>query len=235
MSTPLDQSKFITIETDQSQTSLISLSVIEDRRHIPICGKIRSDPLPSSMLGVTDDDTHILLSEKDMNSRYASADSPSEKQDDRGGIHDPSSISMIVNETGTTENGPSSRHHHVDTRSVLWNASPSPDDDEASEFVDNIVITSKYTWLSFIPKFLFESFSKLANFFFLIVCILQSIPQISNTFGIPTNAPVLFFVIAIDAIFAIMEDIRRHRSDAESNGAICHVVRTTGSSSSSSR
>ncbi|TDH69843.1 hypothetical protein CCR75_002347 [Bremia lactucae] len=89
----------------------------------------------------------------------------------------------------------------------------------------NTVVTSKYNVATFVPKFLKESFSKVANFFFLMVCILQSIPSISNTYGYPTNAPVLFFVISIDAVFAIMEDLRRHQSDHEANAATCHVIR----------
>ncbi|RLN46338.1 hypothetical protein BBJ28_00021417 [Nothophytophthora sp. Chile5] len=88
----------------------------------------------------------------------------------------------------------------------------------------NVVVTSKYSAITFLPKFLKESFTKVANFFFLVVCVLQSIPAISNTYGYPTNAPVLLFVISIDAVFAVMEDLRRHRSDNEANAAICHLV-----------
>ncbi|KAH9102893.1 hypothetical protein LEN26_015425 [Aphanomyces euteiches] len=88
----------------------------------------------------------------------------------------------------------------------------------------NVVVTSKYTILSFLPKFLFESFCKVANLFFLVVSILQTIKAISNTYGVPTNAPTLLFVICIDAIFAIMEDLRRHKSDDAANSATCHVV-----------
>ncbi|RHY32050.1 hypothetical protein DYB32_002918 [Aphanomyces invadans] len=88
----------------------------------------------------------------------------------------------------------------------------------------NIVVTSKYTIFSFLPKFLFESFCKVANLFFLVVSILQTIKAISNTYGVPTNAPTLLFVICIDAIFAIMEDLRRHQSDDAANSATCHVV-----------
>ncbi len=88
----------------------------------------------------------------------------------------------------------------------------------------NVIVTSKYTVLSFLPKFLFESFCKVANLFFLLVSILQTIKSISNTYGVPTNAPTLFFVIFIDAIFAIMEDRRRHQSDHAANSADCHVL-----------
>lgn len=88
-----------------------------------------------------------------------------------------------------------------------------------AKYCSNSIVTSKYSIISFLPVFLFESFQKVANFFFLVVCILQSIPSISNTYGVPTNAPVLFFVIAIDAVFAIIEDRRRHISDNEANSA----------------
>ncbi|KDO30716.1 hypothetical protein SPRG_04618 [Saprolegnia parasitica CBS 223.65] len=88
----------------------------------------------------------------------------------------------------------------------------------------NVVVTSKYTIFSFLPKFLFESFCKVANLFFLVVSILQTIKPISNTYGLPTNAPTLFFVICIDAVFAIMEDRRRHASDFAANSATCHVL-----------
>lgn len=58
-----------------------------------------------------------------------------------------------------------------------------------------------------------------------MVCVLQSIPSINNTYGYPTNAPVLFLVISIDAVFAVMEDLRRrHTSDNEANSAACHVI-----------
>ena len=43
------------------------------------------------------------------------------------------------------------------------------------------VITSKYTALNFVPRFLFEQFSRLANAYFLLVSILQMIPSISIT------------------------------------------------------
>ncbi|RHY20434.1 hypothetical protein DYB32_010120, partial [Aphanomyces invadans] len=50
-------------------------------------------------------------------------------------------------------------------------------------FCSNIVITSKYTVWSFLPKFTVESFAKLANAYFLVVSALQCIPAITNTGG----------------------------------------------------
>jgi len=37
----------------------------------------------------------------------------------------------------------------------------------------NKIWTSKYTWLNCFPKILYEQFKKLANFYFLIIAILQ--------------------------------------------------------------
>lgn len=54
--------------------------------------------------------------------------------------------------------------------------------------------------------------------------MLQCIPGITNTGGIPTNAPVLVFILSVDAVLAIIEDKRRHKADEEANSAICRVV-----------
>ena len=42
-----------------------------------------------------------------------------------------------------------------------------------ARFCDNTVTTSKYTLLNFVPKFLFESFRRFANFYFLVVSLAQ--------------------------------------------------------------
>lgn len=78
-------------------------------------------------------------------------------------------------------------------------------------FVDNTVITSKYTVLNFVPLFLFEQFSRFANLYFLVVCVLQAIPEISITNGLPTTALPLSFVLFFDAIVTAREDYNRHR------------------------
>ena len=50
-------------------------------------------------------------------------------------------------------------------------------------FSNNKVTTSKYTILNFIPKFLFESFGKFANFYFLVVSVAQCVADF-NLFGV---------------------------------------------------
>jgi hypothetical protein len=49
------------------------------------------------------------------------------------------------------------------------------------KYSSNVVITSKYTLLSFIPKTLFEQFQRLANIFFMVVSGLQVFTDLSPT------------------------------------------------------
>ena len=89
-------------------------------------------------------------------------------------------------------------------------------------FCNNFVKTSKYEYYNFIPKFLIEEFNpkyKVANCYFLMIAILQIIPQISNTNGIPTTFLPLLFIILIDSVFQILEDIVRHKADKKANAS----------------
>ncbi|KAJ0404779.1 hypothetical protein ATCC90586_009393 [Pythium insidiosum] len=103
-----------------------------------------------------------------------------------------------------------------------------PNQAESGEtFCSNVVITSKYTTWNFLPLFMVESFKKLANAYFLLVSVLQCIPIISNTAGLPSNLPVLMFILAVDGVLAIIEDRRRHQADHEANSAHCQIIMST--------
>ena len=49
------------------------------------------------------------------------------------------------------------------------------------------------------------------------VCILQAIPEISITNGVPTSAIPLAFVLFFDGIVTAREDYNKHRDDAKAN------------------
>jgi magnesium-transporting ATPase (P-type) len=90
-------------------------------------------------------------------------------------------------------------------------------------FSTNFVKTSKYELWDFIPKFLLEEFNprtKIANCYFLLISCLQCVPAISNTGGYPTTLIPLLFVVAVDALFQIIEDISRHHADAKANASL---------------
>uniref|UniRef100_A0A8C1X206 Phospholipid-transporting ATPase n=1 Tax=Cyprinus carpio TaxID=7962 RepID=A0A8C1X206_CYPCA len=81
-----------------------------------------------------------------------------------------------------------------------------------------------YTIWNFIPKNLFEQFRRIANFYFLIIFLVQLMidtPTSPITSGLP-----LFFVITVTAIKQGYEDWLRHKADNEVNGAPVFVVRS---------
>uniref|UniRef100_A0A8C4NHG0 Phospholipid-transporting ATPase n=1 Tax=Eptatretus burgeri TaxID=7764 RepID=A0A8C4NHG0_EPTBU len=72
--------------------------------------------------------------------------------------------------------------------------------------------TAKYNLLSFLPRFLYEQFSKAANVFFLFIALLQQIPNVSPTGRYTTLVPLLG-ILAVAALKEIIEDYKRHRAD----------------------
>ncbi|KAF2982537.1 hypothetical protein EK904_008387, partial [Melospiza melodia maxima] len=83
-------------------------------------------------------------------------------------------------------------------------------------------LSPQYTLWNFLPKNLFEQFRRIANFYFLIIFLVQVIvdtPTSPVTSGLP-----LFFVITVTAIKQGYEDWLRHRADNEVNKSNVFVV-----------
>uniref|UniRef100_A0A8C4QSM9 P-type ATPase N-terminal domain-containing protein n=1 Tax=Eptatretus burgeri TaxID=7764 RepID=A0A8C4QSM9_EPTBU len=80
-----------------------------------------------------------------------------------------------------------------------------------------------YTVFNFIPKNLFEQFRRIANFYFLIVFLIQLLvdtPTSPVTSGLP-----LLFVISVTAIKQGYEDWLRHLADRKVNNALVLTVK----------
>lgn len=95
------------------------------------------------------------------------------------------------------------------------------------EFSENSIYTAKYNYLTFLPKFLFEQFSKYANIFFLMISIIQQIPNVSPTSRFNTILPLLA-VLGATAVKEILEDFKRHQSDDEVNNRSCMRLSENG-------
>lgn len=67
----------------------------------------------------------------------------------------------------------------------------------------------QYTAVNFLPKFLIKSFSRVANCYFLMICVLQCFPAVSITHGKPTTVVPLMFILTIAAMKEINEDLAR--------------------------
>ena len=81
----------------------------------------------------------------------------------------------------------------------------------------NYISTSKYTWYNFVPKILYEQFSKMSNIYFVIIAILQCFPEISNADGKPIILFPLSIVVIVNSIKDFYEDWKRKKSDDEEN------------------
>ncbi|XP_063696552.1 probable phospholipid-transporting ATPase IA isoform X5 [Culicoides brevitarsis] len=97
-----------------------------------------------------------------------------------------------------------------DKRIIILNQ-PQP-----QKYCNNHISTAKYSAITFIPSFLFEQFRRYSNCFFLLIALLQQIPDVSPTGRYTTLVPLLF-ILSVSAIKEIVEDIKRHRADDEIN------------------
>ncbi|NXP66664.1 AT8B1 ATPase, partial [Chloropsis cyanopogon] len=93
-----------------------------------------------------------------------------------------------------------------------------------SKYAGNAIKTYKYNPITFLPLNLFEQFKRAANFYFLVLLILQAIPQISTLSWYTTLVPLLL-VLGITAVKDLVDDIARHRTDNEVNNRTCDVIK----------
>ncbi|KAF9149918.1 hypothetical protein BG015_008273 [Linnemannia schmuckeri] len=92
-----------------------------------------------------------------------------------------------------------------------------------AKYLHNRISTSKYNYFTFLPKFLYEQFSKYANIFFLFTACIQQIDGVSPTSRYTTAVP-LALVLFATAVKEVMEDFKRHASDSETNARKSKVL-----------
>ncbi|GCC25274.1 hypothetical protein chiPu_0003683 [Chiloscyllium punctatum] len=91
------------------------------------------------------------------------------------------------------------------------------------KYAGNEIKTSKYNVVTFLPRNLFEQFQRVANFYYLLIVILQAVPAITTLPWYTTMIP-LTFVLGITAVKDLIDDIARHKSDKEINNRPCDVL-----------
>lgn len=84
------------------------------------------------------------------------------------------------------------------------------------KFTSNRIRTAKYTFFTFFPKSLFIEFSHISNCYFLLIAILQCIPQISPLSPFSAIAP-LTIVISLSLLREFFEDRARQKYDIKTN------------------
>ncbi|CAI9102409.1 OLC1v1000674C1 [Oldenlandia corymbosa var. corymbosa] len=94
---------------------------------------------------------------------------------------------------------------------------------ERFEFSGNSIRTGKYSLLTFLPRNLFEQFHRVAYIYFLVIAVLNQLPQLA-VFGRGVSVLPLAFVLLVTAVKDAYEDFRRHRSDRIENNRLAMVL-----------
>lgn len=105
---------------------------------------------------------------------------------------------------------------HVGSKGLLDERSGKP-------YVSNFIRSNRYTIFTFLPKQLLFQFSKLGNFYFLIIAILQMIPGLSTVGRWTTIAPLALFV-SFSMAKEGFDDWRRYRLDKGENRSLTWVL-----------
>uniref|UniRef100_A0A8C8JPG1 Phospholipid-transporting ATPase n=1 Tax=Oncorhynchus tshawytscha TaxID=74940 RepID=A0A8C8JPG1_ONCTS len=100
------------------------------------------------------------------------------------------------------------------------------EDEELTEilksYCSNKVTTTKYSFLSFIPKNLFEQLHRFANIYFIFLAALNFVPVV-NAFQPEISIIPILLVLAVTAVKDLWEDYRKHKSDKFINGLVCEI------------
>ncbi|CAD5221755.1 unnamed protein product [Bursaphelenchus xylophilus] len=95
---------------------------------------------------------------------------------------------------------------------------------QSHKFCSNEISTCKYNAFTFLPRFLLEQFRRYSNVFFLVIALLQQIPDVSPTGRLTTAVPFLI-ILSLSALKEIFEDIKRRRMDSMVNNYSVFVLR----------
>jgi magnesium-transporting ATPase (P-type) len=98
-------------------------------------------------------------------------------------------------------------------------------------YAKNVIVTSRYTIFSFLPKSLFEQFRRLANVYFLVLGIIAAIGAYTNVYETAIQpagilAPMII-VVMISVIKDGIEDLKRHSADSRINLKLARKVSKT--------
>ncbi|TRX89907.1 hypothetical protein FHL15_009179 [Xylaria flabelliformis] len=123
---------------------------------------------------------------------------------------------------------PSKDGRHIPLNAGAVRDEPLIDERSGKHYASNSIRSNRYTLLSFFPKQLIFQFGRLANFYFLVIGLLQQVPGWSPTGRFTTIGPLIAF-IALTMAKEGWDDYRRYLLDREDNQALVSVLEQGGS------
>eukprot|EP00981_Chlorochromonas_danica_P011376 scaffold3991_cov159-Ochromonas_danica.AAC.1 len=105
-------------------------------------------------------------------------------------------------------------------------------DEKDYNYPPNIIISSRYTLINFLPKSLMEQFRRLTNVYFLAIGIIALVGSETAYYDTAVDpegilAPMAI-VVLISMIKDFVEDIKRHQADAKVNNRLTHGLAPDG-------
>ncbi|NXX10931.1 AT8B3 ATPase, partial [Podargus strigoides] len=91
------------------------------------------------------------------------------------------------------------------------------------KYEGNAIKTAKYNIFTFLPLNLYEQFHRMANVYFVVVILLQTIPEISTLPWYTLLFPLSCLLI-IRGLRDLIDDIGRHQSDRNINSRPCEIL-----------
>jgi hypothetical protein len=73
-------------------------------------------------------------------------------------------------------------------------------------FPQNVIVTSRYTIISFFPKSLFEQFRRLANVYFLVIGIIAAIGANSDYYNTAVEPEGILLPMTIVVLISVIKD-----------------------------
>lgn len=100
---------------------------------------------------------------------------------------------------------------------VFSDADPEQIKEQQDSYPPNVIISSRYTLINFLPKSLLEQFRRLANVYFIVIGIIAIIGYYSSAYETAVQpagilGPVVI-VVLISVIKDGVEDVKRHQAD----------------------
>ena len=89
---------------------------------------------------------------------------------------------------------------------------------------DNQIVTSKYNFLTFLPKALYYQFKRVSTIYFVVIAILNMIPAISPLYSASSLIPIVI-VLAVSLFREGYEDYQRTKFDKSQNSILVTVYR----------
>lgn len=165
--------------------------------------------------------------------------SASDRKGTGGGSGSERKVSGVPGGTGTsqrsTKNGKKNDEDNGQRVIVVFNEHENEEEHKHRQqsFPPNIIVSSRYNVINFLPKSLMEQFRRLANVYFLVIGIIAVIGVYTGVYESAIEpagilAPMMI-VVLISVIKDGVEDVKRHQADNEINNRFAKRLNVDGS------